>query len=206
MTPSASLHDATVVLDDRAVLRRATVEIGPGLTLLRGPNGAGKTTLLRALAGLAPLAQGTRAASGPPLFIGQRSMLLRGLSARENLEFLAAFRGDGRAGSGVGASVEQALREFGLGALMDRPIERLSAGERHRASLARLHSEPEPLVFLDEPFSELDQGGADLVLAAVRAAVKRGAAVALVTHAHHELDAMAGARLFVVMAGTVSRG
>jgi len=60
MSPSASLHDATVVLDDRPVLRRVTFEVLPGLTLVRGPNGAGKTTLLRALAGLVPLARGRR--------------------------------------------------------------------------------------------------------------------------------------------------
>ncbi len=171
MSPSASLYDATVVLDDRLVLRRVSVEIGPGLTVLRGPNGAGKTTLLRALAGLVPLTRGSRRVSSPPLFIGQRSMLLRGLSARENLEFLAAFRGqpgiNARAGinarvgisARVGASSADALRAWGLGSVMDQPVERLSAGERHRASLARLMTEPSELVLLDEPFSELDLGG-----------------------------------------------
>src|SRR5712692_2123887 len=52
---NASLNDVTVVLDDRMILRGISLEVAPGLTLLRGPNGAGKTTLLRALAGLAPL-------------------------------------------------------------------------------------------------------------------------------------------------------
>src|SRR6266481_9151193 len=83
----ASLHDATVVLDDRVILRAVNLEVGPGLTLVRGPNGAGKTTLLRALAGLVPLTSGTRAISDAPLFIGHRSMLMRGLSARANLSF-----------------------------------------------------------------------------------------------------------------------
>ncbi len=191
MSPSASLHDATVVLDDRPVLRRVSVEIGPGLHVLRGPNGSGKTTLLRALAGLAPLARGSRRVSSTPLFIGQRSMLLRGLSARENLAFLAAFRGRN------GSDVPTALRAWGLGDLMDRPIERLSAGERHRASLARMRTEPEELVLLDEPFSELDQAGTELVRDAIGAAVHAGSAVVLVTHAHHELDSEATARIFI---------
>src|SRR5258706_2791399 len=91
MSPSASLHDATVVLDDRAALRGASVEVGPGLTLVRGPNGAGKTTLLRALAGLVPLTIGTRAISDPPLFVGHRSMLMPAPSARANIAFFTTF-------------------------------------------------------------------------------------------------------------------
>jgi heme exporter protein A len=189
MSPSASLYDATVVLDDRLVLRRVSVEIGPGLTVLRGPNGAGKTTLLRALAGLVPLARGTRRVSSPPLFIGQRSMLLRGLSARQNLEFLAAFRGQ----PGTGAA--DALHVWGLGSVMDQPVERLSAGERHRASLARLLTEPTGLVLLDEPFSELDRGGVELVLAAIAEATSADRSVLLVTHAHQEVDGDAVARV-----------
>src|SRR5206468_6248744 len=118
---NASLHDVTVVLDDRTILRGISLELGPGLTLLRGPNGAGKTTLLRALAGLAPLARGRRSVpGGPPLYIGHRPMLLSGLTARENLTFLAAFSGV------VSADIADALRKWGLGDDMDRPIERLS--------------------------------------------------------------------------------
>src|SRR6185436_5123930 len=91
---NASLNDVTVVLDDRTILRGISLELVPGLTILRGPNGAGKTTLLRAFAGLAPLARGRRSVPGaPPLYIGHRPMLLRGLTARENLAFLAALRG-----------------------------------------------------------------------------------------------------------------
>jgi heme exporter protein A len=187
--PSASLHDATVVLDDRPVLRSVSVDVRPGLTVLRGPNGAGKTTLLRALAGLVPLARGSRAVVHAPLFIGQRSMLLRGLSARENLEFLAAFRGR------RDANIASALERWGLGELADRQVERLSAGERHRAALARVDTEPEDVVLLDEPFSELDQHGVTLVTDAIARIVATGRAVVVVTHAHHELDETATTRL-----------
>src|SRR5438094_288595 len=113
MSASASLNDATVILDDRPVLRGVSIAIGPGLTVLRGPNGAGKTTLLRALAGLAPLARGSRRVGSTPLFIGQRSMLLRGLNAHQNLTFLSTFRG------ARSADVTGALVRWGLGALLD---------------------------------------------------------------------------------------
>jgi heme exporter protein A len=180
---NASLHDVTVVLDDRTILRGISLELRPGLTLLRGPNGAGKTTLLRAFAGLAPLARGRRSLTGgAPLYIGHRPMLLRGLTARENLAFLAAFRGL------VASDVAEALRKWGLGDEMDRPIERLSVGQRRRASLARIETEQVPVVLLDEPFADLDADALVRLRAAINTALIRGQAVLMATHMHHELD------------------
>ena len=180
---NASLNDVTVVLDDRTVLRGISLELVPGLTLLRGTNGAGKTTLLRALAGLVPLAHGRRIVpGGPPLYIGHRPMLLRGLTARENLSFLSAFRGL------AASDVADALRKWGLGDDMDRPIERLSAGQRRRASLARIETEQVPLVLLDEPFADLDSDALVRLRAALNTALVRGQSVLMATHMHHEFD------------------
>ena len=180
---NASLNDVTVVLDDRTILRGISLELAPGLVILRGPNGAGKTTLLRALAGLAPLARGRRTVPGaPPLYIGHRPMLLHGLTARENLAFLAAFRGL------VASDVGDALRKWGLGGEMDRPVERLSAGQRRRASLARIETEQVPLILLDEPFADLDSDALVRLRAAINTALVRGQSVLMATHMHHELD------------------
>jgi heme exporter protein A len=109
-------------------------------------------------------------------------MLLRGLTARENLAFLAAFRG--LAASDIAA----ALRQWGLRDEMDRPVERLSAGQRRRASLARIETEQVPLVLLDEPFADLDSDAIARLRAALNAAIIRGQRVLLATHLHHELD------------------
>ena len=180
---NASLNDVTVVLDDRTILRGISLELAPGLVILRGPNGAGKTTLLRAFAGLGSLARGRRSvAGGPPLYIGHRPMLLRGLTARENLAFLAAFRGL------VASDVQGALRKWGLGGEMDRPVERLSAGQRRRASLARMETEQVPLILLDEPFADLDSDALVRLRAAINTALVRGQSVLMATHMHHELD------------------
>jgi heme exporter protein A len=185
----ASLHDATVVLDDRVVLRAANVVVGPGLTLVRGPNGSGKTTLLRALAGLVPLARGDRKLSGDVLYIGHRPMLLRGLSARENLEFFARFRGGDTRG------IDRALHAWGVGEDMDRPVERLSAGERRRAALARVETEQVPVLLLDEPFADLDDAGTSRLRQTIARARDEGRTVVVATHAHLELDELARARV-----------
>jgi heme exporter protein A len=189
--PSASLHDATVVLDDRAILRAVSVLIGPGLTLVRGPNGSGKTTLLRALAGLVPLARGDRRVSGDVLYIGHRPMLLRGLTARENLEFFSRFRG------GDTRAIDGALRGWGIGEDMDRPVEHLSAGERRRAALARVDTERVPLLLLDEPFADLDDAGANRLRQTLARARDDGRSVVIATHAHPELDELALAHIAI---------
>jgi len=185
----ASLHDATVLLDDRVILRAVNVAIDPGLTLVRGPNGSGKTTLLRALAGLVPLARGDRRVAGDVLYIGHRPMLLRGLTARENLEFFVRFRG------GDTRDIDGALRAWGVGDDMDRPVERLSAGERRRAALARVETERVPLLLLDEPFTELDESGVTRLRQTIARARDDGRAIVIATHAHPELDELARAQI-----------
>ena len=190
MPASASLHDATVVLDDRLVLRSVSLELTPGLTLLRGPNGAGKTTLLRAFAGLVPLARGRRVAPASVLYIGHRPMLLRGLSARANLAFFSSFRGRR-------ADASDVLRRWGLTDVAGLPVDRLSAGQRKRASLARVELETESLVLLDEPFADLDSDGVVSLRAALMSALARDQTVLLATHFHEELDRDARQRLLM---------
>ena len=187
----ASLHDATVVLDDRVILRAVNLVVGPGLMLVRGPNGSGKTTLLRTLAGLIPLARGDREVSGDVLYIGHRPMLLRGLTARENLEFFVRFRG------GDTRDIDGALRAWGVGDDMDRPVERLSAGERRRAALARVETERVPVLLMDEPFADLDDAGATRLRHAIGRARDDGRSIVIATHAHHELDDLAVSRIAI---------
>jgi heme exporter protein A len=118
-------------------------------------------------------------------------MLLRGLTAHQNLTFLATFRGE------RSPDVAGALARWGLRDLMDRPVERLSAGERHRAALARIDTEPADIVLLDEPFSELDAEGTNLVSDAIWRVSNAGRAVLLVTHGHPDLDIGAAQRLSI---------
>ncbi|MDE3194518.1 MAG: ATP-binding cassette domain-containing protein, partial [Chloroflexota bacterium] len=145
IVPVARLVGATVILDDRPVLRAIDMELRPGITVLRGPNGSGKTTALRALAGLLPLARGDRDVPADVLYLGHRPQLLHGLTARENLAFFSRFRGPtsrvADVADGRGSRVDEALARWGLGADARRPVERLSAGQRRRAALARLDTE-----------------------------------------------------------------
>ncbi len=188
MNTTAALRGATVVLGDRAILRAFDLEIRPGLTVVRGPNGAGKSTLLRTLAGLLPLARGSREPAPSTFYLGERAQLLRGVSARDNLRSLAAFRGV--AADGVGP----ALASWGLSAAQAaRPVETLSAGQRRRAALARLDVERADLVLLDEPFAGLDDEAAAHLLRTIRVLAGERRAIVIATHSRFELDAGANA-------------
>ena len=183
MNSTAALRAATVVLGDRAILRGFDLEIHPGVTVVRGPNGSGKTTLLRALAGLVPLSHGAREAPARTLYLGQRPGLLRGVSARDNLRFLASFRG--APADGVGP----ALASWGIAAgTATRPVETLSAGERRRAGLARIDVERCDLVLLDEPFGDIDDAAAAQLLRTIRVLAGERRSVVIATHARFELD------------------
>lgn len=183
MNSTAALRAVTVVLGDRAILRGLDLEITAGVTVVRGPNGAGKSTLLRALAGLVPLSRGSREVPARTLYLGERPQLLHGLSARDNLRFLAGFRGVSQ------DAVGPALASWGLAAKdAGRPVETLSAGQRRRAALARIDIERCDLVLLDEPFAELDDAAAVRLRQAIRILAGERRSVVIATHGRFELD------------------
>lgn len=143
-----------VVRGDRVVLPGLTAEIAAGrVTGLLGPSGSGKSTLIRAIVGVQIVAGGTVRVLGEPA--GSRSLRRRvayltqapsvygDLTVRENLRYFARILGvDG---------VDRALETVGLETHADSVVDRLSGGQRARASLATaLLGEPDVLV-LDEP-------------------------------------------------------
>jgi heme exporter protein A len=131
-----------------------------GLLAVTGRNGAGKSTLLRAVAGLLPLAAGSvrlDGADGEPLtisesthYFGHLDGLKPSLTVRDNLALWGLVAGE------PGLPVIEALEEVELDHLDDMPAGYLSAGQRRRASLARLLVVRRPLWLLDEPTSALD--------------------------------------------------
>jgi heme exporter protein A len=163
---------------DRAALDGVGFELGRGETLLvLGPNGAGKTTLLRILATLLRPSGGEAVVLGCSLpseawrlrgrigYLGHEPLLYRDLSGRENLRFQARLHGLGR--EAAEGRVGSLLAAVGMERRADERVAELSAGMRQRLAICRcvLH-EPE-LLLLDEPDSNLDAEGRELVRALI---------------------------------------
>jgi heme exporter protein A len=165
--------------------------VAPGeIVGLVGPNGAGKTTLLRVLATLLRPSGGEVRVLGARLpgeawkargrvgFLGHEPLLYRDLSGRENLRFHAKLHG--LRGAGAEARIEELLAAVAMDRRGGDRVAELSAGMRQRLAVCRcvLH-EPE-LLLLDEPDSNLDAEGRELVRDLIGPAA--GRTRVLVTH------------------------
>ncbi len=161
---------------DATVLRGVSFVATPGEAIvLRGPNGAGKTTLLRTLAGLTPPVSGTVSlATDAMAYAAHADGLKAQLTVAENLTFWAAVFGT----SDIGPTVAQ----YDLAALLHRRAADLSAGQKRRASLARLPLTGRPVWLLDEPTVSLDAAAVARFARVVTSHLEAGGVVLLATH------------------------
>ncbi len=132
-----------------------------------GPNGAGKSTTLKMLSGILEPTAGTAQVLGfvpwkqrrqlayrIGVVFGQRSQLWAELPARDSFALLRRIYDVDRATFQRRQS--QLVERFGLGALMDQPVQRLSLGQRMRCEIVASLLHGPALLFLDEPTIGLD--------------------------------------------------
>ncbi|MDR3764163.1 MAG: heme ABC exporter ATP-binding protein CcmA [Acidobacteriota bacterium] len=170
-----------------AALRGVSAEFAPGkLYVLLGENGAGKSTLLRVIAGLLAPTRGTVEVLGSANirsvahrfgYMGHAPLLYDELSALENLEYFAALYGiEDR------ERCRQAIRTVGLDPSLERRVGQYSQGMRQRISLARAIVHGPELLFLDEPFSNVDLRSARQMTELLARMRDAGTTIFVVTH------------------------
>ena len=177
---------------DRHVLRGVSFEGVPGkCVLLTGRNGAGKTSLIRVIAGLLEAEEGDVSWCGRSArahrhdfhselsYLGHEPPLKGDLTARENLRFLVGIRRVVTV-----AEIDAALTRTGAMPFADRPVRMLSAGQKRRVALAGVVLSQAVLWLLDEPTTNLDADGQQLVSDLIAEQLSReGLVVAAVHHA-----------------------
>jgi heme exporter protein A len=181
------------------VLTHASLRLQAGETLLlTGGNGAGKTTLLRILAtALRPAwgqlsIFGTDALAEPQAVRGRVGLLSHAhamyaaLSAQQNLQLVGRLMG-----SVAAAQITERLAEVGLGHTGDLPLHAFSAGMQRRLALARLRLLDPELLLLDEPLTQLDVAGVDLLLELCRSWRQRGRTLLICSHDLRRLGPLA---------------
>ncbi|MCZ8136338.1 MAG: ABC transporter ATP-binding protein [Porphyrobacter sp.] len=173
------------------VVAGLSAALEPGtITAIVGPNGAGKSSLLLGLAGLlAPAAgqvtlEGGDLADMPPRARAQAIGYLPQTPdiawdvAAENLVALGRLPWRDRGTE----EIEAALAALDLAALRQRPVSRLSGGERARVLLARVLAGTPRWILADEPLAALDLAHQLGLIAHLKACAGAGQGVVVVLH------------------------
>ena len=167
-----------------------------------GPNGAGKSTTMKLLTGYLAPSKGTARVAGHDMFtdrlagatrlgyLPENGPLYPGMTPRGLLRFFASARGV------PPARIDEVIHQCSLGAVVGKPIEKLSRGYRQRVGMAQvLLHEPDVLI-LDEPTAGLDPNQIHEVRETIRRLGKTKT-ILLSTHILQEVEAMADRMLFI---------
>ena len=188
------LTDVSKYFGKVKALNDLSMEVESGIFGLVGPNGAGKTTLLRILLGLIKPNKGEaevlgrNVADGPEKFMKYVGVLHEHpfypplLTPHEYLEAVALLYPESKSSSELLSMVE-------LSDASDRRIKNLSAGMYRRLGLAQALVGNPKLVLLDEPTSNLDVKGRDLVVKLILKISKEdGVSFFITSHILSELE------------------
>ncbi|RUM62522.1 MAG: ABC transporter ATP-binding protein [Sulfurimonas sp.] len=138
-----------------------------------GVSGSGKSTLLHILSTLLEPKSGEVELFGNDIYtlksselialrrhdiglIYQAHYLLKGFSARENLEVASILSGEG--------IDEVLLQRLGIHHVLEQKVTELSGGQQQRISIARVLTKKPRLIFADEPTGNLDAQTAEEVM------------------------------------------
>ncbi len=144
----------------QTVLSDISLSINPGeFFLLLGPSGCGKSTLLRIMSGLekehdGKLSYGHGITERDFGFVFQQFALLPWLTVFQNVEL--GLQGHGVPQIERTARVTKELKRFGLQKAANVYPKELSGGMKQRVGLARAWAMNPKIIFMDEPFSEID--------------------------------------------------
>jgi ABC-type multidrug transport system ATPase subunit len=189
-------------IDGKELLDGISLTARPGtLTAIIGGSGAGKTTLSRLIAGYTRPTAGTVTFEGHNIhaeyatmrsrigMVPQDDVVHRQLTVNQALGYAAELRLPPDTNKEERAQVvAQVLEELDLTKHADTRVDKLSGGQRKRASVAlELLTQPS-LLLLDEPTSGLDPALDRQVMLMLRQLADAGRVVLVVTHSVSYLD------------------
>jgi len=178
----------------RRVLAGVDVHLArDGFLVVTGPNGSGKTTLLRLFAGLAAPTAGTLEVDvdrGRMGFLAHEPLVYRELTGLENLDLFGRLYRVPERRERVGMLLER----FGLWDARNERVASYSRGMTQRLALCRALLHEPDLVVLDEPYTGLDEQGAEL-LDRELGEIAGSRALVVTTHDPDRLQRLATGRL-----------
>ncbi|MGH2869699.1 MAG: ATP-binding cassette domain-containing protein [Solirubrobacteraceae bacterium] len=214
----AAASDGPAPLEVRGLVKRygeLTAVAGVDITVhpgdvygYLGPNGAGKTTSLRMMLGLIRPTEGTvRVFGRDPLQSVAALERVAGfveaptfypyLSARRNLEMLAAYDG-----GGASQRIDEALDTVELAGRAKDRVGGYSHGMRQRLGIAASLLRQPKLLLLDEPATGLDPAGMRDMRLLIRRLADQGMTVVLSSHLLAEVEDVCN-RVAIVRSGKI---
>lgn len=197
-------------------LDNVSLTVRPGEILaLVGENGAGKSTLVRCIAGAETQDAGTVQIDGVEVGRSPRDAIRHGISVVwqdlalcENLDVAANLFLGREIVSGVGlqrstmhSAAIQAFADLDVTVPdLNRPIQRLSGGQRQLVAIARATLDLPRVLILDEPTAALGITESRTVRNVIRSLQNRGVAIVLVSHQLDEVFDLAS-RILVLRHG-----
>ncbi len=191
-------RDVTVTYrNGHTALRDASFAIPRGtVTALVGVNGAGKSTLFKAIMGFVKPARGEIRILGRPMKQALRENLVAYVPQAEEVDWTFPVLVEdvvmmGRYGhmgflrrpsAGDRAMVDTALARVGMADLRRRQIGELSGGQRKRVFLARALAQDGQVILLDEPFTGVDVGTEERIVALLGELKREGRVMLVSTH------------------------
>jgi len=191
-------NDITVAYrNGHTALHGASFTIPRGTTTaLVGVNGAGKSTLFKALMGFVPLARGDVRLLGCSVAQALRRNLVAYVPQAEEVDWsfpvlvedvvmmgryghMGFLRRPRRADH---EAVAQALTRVGMQQFRKRQIGELSGGQRKRVFLARSLAQNGRVILLDEPFTGVDAGTEERIVALLDELRREGRVMLVSTH------------------------
>lgn len=197
---------------DFAAIRDVSFTVPQGqVAAFLGPNGAGKSTTMKILTGYISPSGGTARVGGMDVdrqrmaaaerlgYLPENGPLYPDMTPLGLLRFFGRARGI--TGERLQARVEDVVARCALGAVIEKPIHKLSKGYRQRVGMAQvLLHEPDVLI-MDEPTSGLDPNQIREVRQTIRE-LGRSKTILLSTHILQEAQAMAD-RVILINRGRI---
>ncbi len=185
----------TLYRGDRCLFKDLEFALNPGeMLLLEGKNGSGKTSLLRAIAGLIELESGTVLWNDEPVenerqvFCNSMVWMSHKVGFKGDLTLVDNLRFESSLRLPSGRELDEVLRQLGLSRLKRLPLRSLSAGQQRRVALARMLLAAAPLWMMDEPASNLDAEGRELVGSLLASHLGNGGMAIVAAHQDVEID------------------
>jgi ABC transport system ATP-binding/permease protein len=201
-TGGLEVREVDFQVDNKRLIQKVSMTARPGtLTALIGGSGAGKSTLSRLIAGATCPSSGSITFEGHDIhaqfaslrsrigMVPQDDVVHRQLTVTQALNYAAELRlppdtnKDDRA-----QVVAEVIEELGLTKHADTRVDKLSGGQRKRASVALELLTGPSLLILDEPTSGLDPALDLQVMTMLRQLADAGRVVIVVTHSLSYLD------------------